>query len=113
MRFVSNLSTLIPCVALIALTFGFWITSRLMCGSPQIGGRPPRLLAKLSSRKVAVSLEGITQRLIRLKDAGRRRGLVIGILIIVAALPADQSSNCAYYSDGTVAMLRQIHSFGF
>jgi len=44
----------------------------------------------------------------------RRGGLAIGILIIVGALAADQYFNFGYYSDGTIAMLRQLqHSFGF
>jgi hypothetical protein len=44
----------------------------------------------------------------------RGRGFLIAILIIGAAIAADQYLNSGYYTDGATAMLREIkQSFGF
>jgi bacteriorhodopsin len=41
------------------------------------------------------------------------KGISVAVLTIVAAVAADQYFNFGYYTDGTLAMLRQIqHSFG-
>jgi hypothetical protein len=41
------------------------------------------------------------------------KGILVAVLIIVAAVATDQYFNFGYYTDGTLAMLRQIqHSFG-
>jgi bacteriorhodopsin len=40
------------------------------------------------------------------------KGILIAVLIIAAAVAADQYFKFGYYTDGTLAMLRQIqHSF--
>ena len=42
------------------------------------------------------------------------KGFVVTILVLGAAVAADQYFNFGYYTDGMLAMLRQIqHSFGF
>jgi hypothetical protein len=42
------------------------------------------------------------------------KGISVAVLAIVAAVAADQHFNFGYYTDGTLAMLRQIqHSFGW
>jgi len=42
------------------------------------------------------------------------KGFLIAILIIVAAVAADQYFNFGYYTDGALAMLGQIkQAFGF
>jgi hypothetical protein len=41
------------------------------------------------------------------------KGISVAVLAIVAVVAADQYYNFGYYTDGTLAMLRQIqHSFG-
>ena len=41
------------------------------------------------------------------------KGISVAVLAIVAAVAAGQYFNFGYYTDGTLAMLRQIqHSFG-
>jgi hypothetical protein len=41
------------------------------------------------------------------------KGILTAVLIFGAAVAADQYYNFGYYTDGTLAMLRQIqHSFG-
>ena len=42
------------------------------------------------------------------------KGFLIAILIIVAAVAADQHFNFGYYTDGSLSMLGQIkQAFGF
>jgi bacteriorhodopsin len=41
------------------------------------------------------------------------KGILIAVMLIAAAVAADQYFNYGYYTDGAVAMLRQMrHSFG-
>jgi hypothetical protein len=41
------------------------------------------------------------------------KGLLIAVLLIAAAIVADEYYNYGHYTDGTLAMLHQIrHSFG-
>ena len=42
------------------------------------------------------------------------KGFLVTVLILGAAVVADQYFNFGFYTDGALAMLRQIqHSFGF
>ena len=46
-------------------------------------------------------------------DEARMKGILIAILLIAAAVVADQYYNYGHYSDGALAMLHQMrHSFG-